>query len=93
MSQAQGTVRGTPSRGSSHQNSQAQARNPIHTMPSFQGSPASRIPMPPAHERPYEGGAAQSEAGGSMMSTSRQKQTKKDDVRVFCQRLMEHQVH
>jgi hypothetical protein len=59
-----GTMRGTPSRG--------QGRG---QMPAFNNSPASNIPRPA-----METHASQSEAGGSTMSASRQKQTKRDEV-------------
>lgn len=63
-----GTMRGTPSRTS--------GRGP---MPSFTNSPASGIPRAvETHTRP----ALETETGGgSSVSTSRQKQSKKDEVR------------
>lgn len=45
-------------------------------MPAFTNSPASNIPRPA-----FETHAPQSEAGGSTMSASRQKQSKRDEVR------------
>ena len=60
-----GTMRGTPSRGGNR-----------GTVPAFPNSPASNIPRPT-----LETHSTQSEAGGSTMSVSRQKQTKKDEVR------------
>ncbi|TAQ88721.1 hypothetical protein B7494_g2970 [Chlorociboria aeruginascens] len=61
-------MRGTPSRG--------QGRG---TMPAFNNSPASNIPRPAA---PFDthGSTAPSEAAGSTMSASRQKQTKRDEA-------------
>jgi hypothetical protein len=62
-----GTLRGAPNRG--------QGRGAIP----FAGSPgASAIPRPVLESTPT--GAA-SEAGASSLSTSRQKQTKRDEVR------------
>ncbi|KAL2072043.1 hypothetical protein VTL71DRAFT_11386 [Oculimacula yallundae] len=59
-----GTMRGTPSRGGNR-----------GTVPAFPNSPASNIPRPA-----LETHNTQSEAGGSSMSVSRQKQTKKDEA-------------
>ncbi|CZS95262.1 probable CBS and PB1 domain protein [Rhynchosporium agropyri] len=60
-----GTMRGTPSRGGNR-----------GTVPAFPNSPAaSNIPRPA-----LETHNTQSEAGGSTMSVSRQKQTKKDEA-------------
>ena len=62
-----GTMRGTPNRG--------QGRG---QMPAFSNSPASNIPRP-AHDT-HAASTAQSDAGGSTMSASRQKQSKRDEV-------------
>ncbi|TVY18402.1 Meiotically up-regulated gene 70 protein [Lachnellula arida] len=63
-----GTMRGTPNRG--------QTRG---TVPAFSNSPASNIPRP-ALESHTSSAAPPSEAGGSTMSASRQKQTKRDEA-------------
>jgi hypothetical protein len=47
------------------------------TVPAFSNSPASNIPRPAFESHPS---ASQSEAGGSTMSASRQKQSKRDEV-------------
>jgi hypothetical protein len=47
------------------------------TVPTFSNSPASNIPRPAFESHPS---ASQSEAGGSTMSASRQKQSKRDEV-------------
>ncbi|EKD17664.1 uncharacterized protein L3040_003545 [Drepanopeziza brunnea f. sp. 'multigermtubi'] len=66
MASTTGTMRGTPSRGGNR-----------GTVPAFPNtnSPASSIPRPT-----LENHTTQSEAGGSSMSVSRQKQTKKDEA-------------
>ncbi|KAL5323598.1 hypothetical protein ACEPPN_008137 [Leptodophora sp. 'Broadleaf-Isolate-01'] len=64
MASSTGTMRGTPSRGGNR-----------GTVPAFPNSPASNIPRPT-----LETHTTQSEAGGSSMSVSRQKQTKKDEA-------------
>jgi len=68
-------MRGTPNRN--------QARG---TVPAFTNSPASNIPRPALEHT----ATTQSEAGGSTMSASRQKQTKRDEVcwNLFQRRLM-----
>jgi hypothetical protein len=64
-----GTLRGTPNRG--------QGRG---AMPAFTNSPsASSIPRPTLDS--HSSTAPQSDAGGSTMSASRQKQSKRDEVR------------
>lgn len=71
MASSAGTMRGTP---------KGQGRG---TMPAFANSPASNIPRP-AFETHASSVQAQSEVGGgSTMSASRQKQTKKDDVNMM----------
>lgn len=47
------------------------------TVPAFNNSPASNIPRPAFESHPS---GSQSEAGGSTMSASRQKQSKRDEV-------------
>ena len=69
MASSAGTMRGTPNRN--------QTRG---TVPAFTNSPASSIPRPALE---HTSTAAQSEAGGSTMSASRQKQTKRDEVCLF----------
>jgi hypothetical protein len=59
-------MRGTPNRG--------QGRG---TVPAFSNSPASSIPRPALESH---ASATQSDAGGSTMSASRQKQSKRDEV-------------
>lgn len=69
MASSTGTMRGTPGRGQGRGN-----------LPSF-NSPAGPSSIPrPAFET-QQSTTAQSEAGGSTMSASRQKQTKRDEVR------------
>ncbi|KAI6709766.1 hypothetical protein PZA11_005643 [Diplocarpon coronariae] len=65
MASSTGTMRGTPSRT-------GQSRG---TVPAFPNSPASNIPRPT-----LETHTNQSEVGGSTLSVSRQKQTKKDEA-------------
>jgi hypothetical protein len=60
-----GTMRGTPNRGQGRGN-----------LPVFNNSPASNIPRPAFESTP----TSHSEAGGSTMSASRQKQSKRDEV-------------
>jgi hypothetical protein len=67
MASSSGTMRGTPNRG--------QGRG---AMPAFNNSPASNIPRPAFESHAISG--AQSETGGSTMSASRQKQSKRDEV-------------
>ncbi|EPE35909.1 CAD & PB1 [Glarea lozoyensis ATCC 20868] len=62
-----GTMRGTPSRGQGRAN-----------IPAFTNSPASAIPRPTLET--HQSSTAQSEAGGSTMSASRQKQSKRDEA-------------
>lgn len=67
MSSTTGTMRGTPSRSGA-------ARG---AMPQFTNSPSSGIPRP---LETHGSSTLQSEAGGSSVSTSRQKQSKRDEV-------------
>jgi hypothetical protein len=60
-------MRGTPNRG--------QGRGQL---PAFSNSPASNIPRPAMET--HASSAGQSEAGGSTMSASRAKQSKRDEV-------------
>lgn len=62
---SRGTMRGTPNREQSRGN-----------MPAFTNSPVSNIPRPALETHATNS----SEAGGSTMSASRQKQTKRDEV-------------
>jgi hypothetical protein len=64
-----GTMRGTPNRG-----------QPRGGVPSFANSPASNIPRPAFESHPTSASTVQSEAAGSSMSASRQKQSKRDEV-------------
>ncbi|TVY30841.1 Meiotically up-regulated protein [Lachnellula hyalina] len=64
-----GTMRGTPTRG--------QTRG---TVPAFTNSPASNIPRPALESHTSSAATPPSEAGGSTMSASRQKQTKRDEA-------------
>ena len=68
MSAAGGTFRGTPNRG-------GQGRGQV---PAFENS-ASNIPRPKLES--HASSAIQSETGNSTLSASRQKQTKRDEVR------------
>ncbi|KAI9743237.1 MAG: hypothetical protein M1818_003083 [Claussenomyces sp. TS43310] len=68
MASSAGTMRGTPSRGQSRGN-----------VPGFPNSPASGIPRPSGFET-HASSTVQSEAGGSTMSASRQKQSKRDEA-------------
>lgn len=65
MASSAGTMRGTPNRNQSR-----------GTVPAFANSPVSNIPRPALEHT----ATTQSEAGGSTMSASRQKQTKRDEV-------------
>ncbi|KFY70535.1 hypothetical protein V499_09094 [Pseudogymnoascus sp. VKM F-103] len=67
MSSTTGTMRGTPSRSGA-------ARG---AMPQFTNSPSSGIPRPLEN---HGSSTLQSEAGGSSVSTSRQKQSKRDEA-------------
>ncbi|OBT75692.1 hypothetical protein VF21_05927 [Pseudogymnoascus sp. 05NY08] len=67
MSSTTGTMRGTPSRSGA-------ARG---AMPQFTNSPSSGIPRPLEN---HGTSTLQSEAGGSSVSTSRQKQSKRDEA-------------
>lgn len=72
MASSSGTMRGTPNRN--------QGRS---AMPAFNNSPASNIPRPPLE--PHGSSAISninlsSDAGSSTMSSSRQKQSKRDEV-------------
>ncbi|KAG0647398.1 Meiotically up-regulated 70 [Hyphodiscus hymeniophilus] len=67
MASNTGTMRGTPNRG--------QGRG---GMPAFTNSPASNIPRPALET--HGSTSVQSDAGGSTMSASRQKQSKKDEA-------------
>ena len=68
MSAAGGTYRGTPNRG--------QGRGQV---PAFESSP-SAIPRPKLESVP--GSIIQSDNGTSTLSASRQKQSKRDEVRI-----------
>lgn len=67
MSSAAGTFRGTPNRGVGRSQ-----------LPAFENSP-SAIPLPRPKPETH-GSSLQSDAGGSTMSASRAKQSKRDEV-------------
>ncbi|KAG9236046.1 hypothetical protein BJ875DRAFT_533784 [Amylocarpus encephaloides] len=69
MASTAGTMRGTPNRG--------QGRG---AMPAFNNSPASNIPRPALDAHTHGSSIAQSEAAGSTLSASRQKQSKRDEA-------------
>lgn len=68
MASTTGTMRGTPNRGQS-----GQGRG---TVPAFTNSPASNIPRPAFESH----ASTTSDAGGSTMSASRQRQSNRDEV-------------
>lgn len=70
MASTTGTMRGTPSRS-------GQARGQL---PVFSNSPASNIPRPAQESHATTTPNTHSEVGGSSMSASRAKQSKRDEV-------------